>query len=76
MKWKFRTTFFSLSLKQEQNVKIIAIGVGMSVDKAELLKIANGKEDNVVQVAEFSKLISKIQEILKLSCASRRLNTK
>jgi len=48
----------------------------MSVDKAELLKIANGKEDNVVQVAEFSKLISKIQEILKLSCASRRLNTK
>ena len=46
------------------------------MDKPELLQIANGVEDNVVQVDEFSKLVSKIQEILKISCASKRLKTK
>ena len=55
---------------------MIAIGVGLSIDKDELKEIANGKEDNVVQVAEFSKLVSKIQQILKISCASRKLITK
>lgn len=48
----------------------------MSVDKTELLQIANGVENNVVQVSEFGSLVSKIQDILKISCASRRLKTK
>lgn len=63
-------------MKQGKGVKIIAIGVGKSVDKAELLQIADYKKDNVFQVTEFEKLDSRIDEIAEASCASRKLNTK
>jgi len=55
---------------------MIAIVVGQRIDKDELIEIAIGKEDNVVQVSEFSKLVSKTQEILKISCATRKLINK
>ena len=60
-------------MKQEKGVLVIAIGVGRSVDKAELTQIADGKEENVIQVMNFSKLVSKIQDILKIYCASGKL---
>ena len=43
------------------------------MDKNELLQIADGKDENVVQVSTFSDLISKIQDILKIYCASGKL---
>ena len=49
---------------------MIAIGVGRSINKDELIQIANGEKDNVVQVQEFDKLVSKIHEIFKISCTS------
>ena len=60
-------------MKQEKGVLVIAIGVGRSVDKAELTQIADGKEENVIQVMNFSKLVSKIQDVLKIYCASGKL---
>ncbi|XP_078373834.1 coadhesin-like [Oculina patagonica] len=58
---------------KDENVKVIAIGVGPSVDLAELTEIADGKKENVVQVDKFDKLVMRIKEILKISCATRRL---
>ena len=52
---------------------MIAIGVGPSVDEKELLQIADGKQENVVKVDEFKKLVEQIKEIVRISCATRRL---
>ena len=52
---------------------MVAIGVGPSVDKEELKQIADGKEENVVQVSQFDDLVSRIKEILKISCSARKL---
>ena len=62
-----------ISSKQDKGVKVIAIGVGLSVDNEELKKIANLKPENVVHVENFGKLVSKIKDILKLSCKKRKL---
>ena len=66
-------TSFFIIFKQAKGVKVVAIGVGPSVDKKELKQIADGKEENVVQVSQFDDLVSRIKEILKISCASRKL---
>lgn len=62
-----------LIFKQDEGVKVIAIGVGPSVDMAELTQIADGNAKNVVQVSKFDDLVKRIKEILKISCATRRL---
>lgn len=64
---------FFLIFKQKAGVKVIAIGVGPWVDPKELLQIADGKQENVVQVSQFKTLLEKINKIVKISCATRRL---
>jgi len=61
---------------KNKGVSIIAIGVGMSVDNAELTKIAMGNKDNVVHVNKFGDLVSKIEEILKKSCRIKKYRAK
>ena len=54
------------------NVKIVAVGVGSSVDENELTQIAEGKKEMVVHVENFDALISRINEILQKSCQQRK----
>ena len=42
-------------------METIAVGIGKNVDHKELLTIANGVEDNVISVEDFSFLASAIQ---------------
>lgn len=49
-------------------MKIVAIGVGHSVDDNELRAIAMGKQVNTLHVNNFSDLQSKINFILAKSC--------
>lgn len=57
-------------------MKIIAIGVGQSVDNNELTQIAMGKLDNVVHVSKTDELVTKVDEIVKKTCALGRINFK
>ena len=68
-----RLSSFLISFKQDENVRIIAIGVGRSVDQKELKSIAMDNEKYVVHVNGFGDLVSTINEILKISCASRKM---
>ena len=52
-------------MKQNKGVKIIATGVGPLVDKADLIQIADDKEENVVQVSELSKLVQRLKKFFK-----------
>lgn len=52
---------------------MIAIGVGKLVDNKELKEIAMGNNGNVLQVENFDVLVSKITDIVKISCAQRKL---
>lgn len=55
-------------------MKIIAIGVGQSVDNDELTQIAMGKLDKVVHVNKTDELVTKLDEIVKKTCALGRIN--
>lgn len=57
-------------------MKIIAIGVGQSVDNNELTQIAMGKLGNVVHVSKTDELVTKVDEIVKKTCALGRINFK
>ena len=63
--------FDFFSCYQDENVKVIAIGVGRFVDNNELKAIAMGKQENVVHVNNFSDLHSKINVILAKSCRKK-----
>ena len=64
---------FIILFTQDEGVKVIAVGVGPSVDFYELKQIAMGNEKYVVQVSQFDDLVTKIKEIIRLSCAARKL---
>lgn len=57
-------------------MKIIAIGVGQSVDNDELTQIAMGKLDKVVHVNKTDELVTKLDEIVKKTWALGRINLK
>ena len=52
-------------MKQNKGVKILAFGAGLLVDKADLIQIADDKEENVVQVSELSKLVQRLKKFFK-----------
>ncbi|KAJ7391347.1 hypothetical protein OS493_018390 [Desmophyllum pertusum] len=58
---------------KENNIKVVAVGVGGRVDRNELNQIAMNKAENVVHLDQFGELASKIKEILKILCASRKV---
>lgn len=64
---------YSVVLKplKDENVKIIAIGVGRHVDNNELKAIAMGKQENTLHVNNFSDLHNKINVILAKSCKKK-----
>ena len=57
-------------------MKVVAIGVGPSVDNKELTEIAMGQPDNVVHVQQFDQLVSKLEEIVQKSCAGMKTKLK
>ena len=57
-------------------MKVVAIGVGPSVDNKELNEIAMGQPDNVVHVQQFDQLVSKLDEIVQKSCAAMKTKLK
>lgn len=57
-------------------MKVVAIGVGPSVDNKELTEIAMGQPDNVVHVQQFDQLVSKLDEIVQKSCAAMKSKLK
>lgn len=57
-------------------MKVVAIGVGPSVDNKELTEIAMGRPDNVVHVNNFDQLVPKLKEIVKKSCAAKKYKYK
>lgn len=63
--------FDLFSCYQDENVKIIAIGVGRHVDNNELKAIAMGKQENTLHVNNFSDLHNKINVILAKSCKKK-----
>ena len=63
--------FDFFSCYQDENVKIIAIGVGRHVDNNELKAIAMGKQENTLHVNNFSDLHYKINVILAESCQKK-----
>lgn len=65
-----------ISHKQDRGVKVVAIGVGPSVDNKELTEIAMGQPDNVVHVQQFDQLVSKLDEIVQKSCAAMKSKLK
>ena len=69
---KKRVTSILISHKQDKGVKVVAIGVGPSVDNKELNEIAMGQPDNVVHVKQFDQLVSKLAEIVQKSCAGKK----
>lgn len=73
---KKRVTSILISHKQDRGVKVVAIGVGPSVDNKELNEIAMGQPDNVVHVQQFDQLVSKLEEIVQKSCAAMKSKLK
>ena len=56
---------------QQKGVKVIAVGVGRNIKKNELIRIAMGKPENVIQVFDFHSLFNKTQEIINSSCLDK-----
>lgn len=56
---------------QQKGVKVIAVGVGRNIKKNELIRIAMGKPENVIQVIDFHSLSNKTQEIINSSCLDK-----
>ncbi|XP_073238208.1 collagen alpha-1(XIV) chain-like [Porites lutea] len=65
-----------LKAYKDRGVKVVAIGVGPSVDNKELTEIAMGQPDNVVHVQQFDQLVSKLDEIVQKSCAAMKSKLK
>ena len=49
-------------------MKVVAVGIGHSIDEKELLEIASGAKDNVVKVDDFKGLFDNQNSVLKASC--------
>ena len=52
---------------QEADVRRVAIGIGSGVNYRELQQIASDQND-VLQVARYWQLQSKLEEIMKMAC--------
>lgn len=57
---------------EDKGVKIVAVGVGFSVDNNELKQIAIGHQDKVVHVDNFDQLLPMIHQILVKFCQQRK----
>ena len=56
---------------QQKGVKVIAVGVGSNIKENELIRIAMGKQGNVIRVIDFHSLFNKTQEIINSSCLDK-----
>ena len=54
---------------QNKNVRMIAVGVGKNIGREELVKIAMGHDNKVIQLEDFGALIKDIRKIEKVFCA-------
>ena len=57
-----------LFVTQQKNVRMIAVGVGSSINDDELKQIADGKRENVIHVDKFDDLVSNENNVLFASC--------
>ena len=56
----------------QQDVKVIAVGVGNNILRDELTRIARGKGENVFMVSDFkTDLKEKLQDITDWSCQDK-----
>lgn len=62
-------------IAQSKQVRMIAVGVGSSIDDDELEEIADGKRENVVHVDDFDKLIENENNVLFASCHPGKIET-
>lgn len=53
---------------KQKNVRMIAIGVGSSINDDELKQIADGKRENVIHVDKFDDLVNNENNVLFASC--------
>lgn len=56
---------------KKKGVVIISVGIGMAVDPAELVVIAQGVSSNVIQIGDFTELKNRTEALIELSCRGK-----
>nr|XP_058959500.1 coadhesin-like [Pocillopora verrucosa] len=54
---------------KDKDVRVVAVGIGRGIDKGTLLSIADNKDDQVVEVENFSQLEKEMNTIKSKACS-------
>lgn len=58
-------------LVKDKDVRVVAVGIGRGIDKGTLLSIADNKDDQVVEVENFSQLEKEMNTIKSKACSGK-----
>ena len=60
---------------KSKGVIIITVGIGSQVDRDELIEIAQGVDDNVIEIDDFALLKNKTDTLIQRSCRGKHTVT-